>query len=335
MSTPVSYAGVSYSIPAFGDVGYAQGPGNLSSYLIALAANYTTTTALPATSGQIRLAKTDTIDWRNNLNTLNLPLAINGSDQLTFNGSVISTTTINGTVNTGTQFQLAYYATSTNTVSGLTLITASRALASDANGLPVASVTTANELAFVNGVTSAIQTQINAKATDSLVVHLAGSENVTGAKTFNAGAGAITMSGSTIAMGSNKITGLAAPSTTGDALSQGNTASVTDLTVTTTSILNGVNYTLNSGADVALTPCNGGIYVVRDTTNGGGALIIYENNSAPVIVGLSSSGTVFVTGSPTSTQIQLKAGGSLTGMMARAGSSRNGATLTVSTFKNS
>lgn len=69
-----------------------------------------------------------------------------------------------GTVNSGTQFQLAYYATSTNAVSGLTLITASRALASDTNGLPVASATTASELGFVSGVTSAIQTQLNAKA---------------------------------------------------------------------------------------------------------------------------------------------------------------------------
>lgn len=43
-------------------------------------------------------------------------------------------------------------------------VTASRAVASDSNGLPVASATTAAELAFVNGVTSAIQTQINTKA---------------------------------------------------------------------------------------------------------------------------------------------------------------------------
>lgn len=43
-------------------------------------------------------------------------------------------------------------------------ITAARALISDANGIPTHSVTTAAELAFVNGVTSAIQTQINTKA---------------------------------------------------------------------------------------------------------------------------------------------------------------------------
>ena len=45
-----------------------------------------------------------------------------------------------------------------------TTVTASRAVASDANGLPVAATTTAAELDYVNGVTSAIQTQLNAKA---------------------------------------------------------------------------------------------------------------------------------------------------------------------------
>ncbi len=84
-----------------------------------------------------------------------------------FNALVDYLTNINptsGTVNTGTQFQLAYYATSTNAVSGLTLITPSKALVSNASGLPIASVTSAAELAFVNGVTSAIQTQIDLKA---------------------------------------------------------------------------------------------------------------------------------------------------------------------------
>jgi hypothetical protein len=40
-------------------------------------------------------------------------------------------------------------------------ITADRALISDANGLPIASVTTATELSYVSGVTSSIQTQID------------------------------------------------------------------------------------------------------------------------------------------------------------------------------
>lgn len=67
-----------------------------------------------------------------------------------------------------------------------TTVTASRAVATDANGLPTASATTATELGYVSGVTSAIQTQINAKAADSSVVHLSGTESITGAKTFSA-----------------------------------------------------------------------------------------------------------------------------------------------------
>ncbi len=43
-------------------------------------------------------------------------------------------------------------------------ITASRALISDANGIPVAATTTATEIGYVNGVTSAIQTQLGTKA---------------------------------------------------------------------------------------------------------------------------------------------------------------------------
>lgn len=65
-----------------------------------------------------------------------------------------------GTINSGTQYQLAYYSATGTILSGATLITASRALASDANGLPVASATTAAELGYVSGVTSSIQTQL-------------------------------------------------------------------------------------------------------------------------------------------------------------------------------
>lgn len=117
MSTPVVYNGVTYNVPAFGDTGYAQGAGNLSAYLIALATGslnrsggsfiltndvnfgsnfglladyFTSITTNPATAGRFRLAKTDTIDWRNNANSANLALGINGSDLLTFNGTAVT-----------------------------------------------------------------------------------------------------------------------------------------------------------------------------------------------------------------------------------------------------
>lgn len=70
------------------------------------------------------------------------------------------------------------YAWCTNDSSGYmsnTAVTASRAVATDANGLPVASSTTATELGYVNGVTSAIQTQLNGKqASDAELSALAG-----------------------------------------------------------------------------------------------------------------------------------------------------------------
>lgn len=58
----------------------------------------------------------------------------------------------------------AYYWYAANATGVLTplAVTASRAVATDANGLPVAATTTATELGYVSGVTSSIQTQINA-----------------------------------------------------------------------------------------------------------------------------------------------------------------------------
>lgn len=54
---------------------------------------------------------------------------------------------------------------SSGVISENAAITASRAVASDANGQLVAATTTATELGYVNGVTSAIQTQIDTKVT--------------------------------------------------------------------------------------------------------------------------------------------------------------------------
>lgn len=118
MSTPITFNGVAYSVPAYNDSGYAQGAGNLSAYLIAIASGtlqktggifaltadanfgnsfglislyYKSTTANVATAGQIRLARIDTIDWRNQANAANLALGVNSTDQLTYNGVPILT----------------------------------------------------------------------------------------------------------------------------------------------------------------------------------------------------------------------------------------------------
>jgi hypothetical protein len=64
------------------DVNFGATYGLLSSYFKTRGTN-------PASSGLIRLNLTDTIAWRNNANSANLALAVNGTDQLTFNGSAI------------------------------------------------------------------------------------------------------------------------------------------------------------------------------------------------------------------------------------------------------
>ncbi len=78
--------------------------------------------------------------------------------QVATNAAIARSKLAAGTVN-----RLAYNDGSTGLLVDLAAITASRALASDANGLPVAVATTATELGYVNGVTSAIQTQLDAK----------------------------------------------------------------------------------------------------------------------------------------------------------------------------
>lgn len=116
MSTPVTYVANQYNVPAYQDTGYAQGTGNLSSYLIALAtgsltlsggtftltadanfganfglisAYFTSRTASAATAGAVRLANTDTIAWRNFLGSANITMTVNASNQFSFSGADI------------------------------------------------------------------------------------------------------------------------------------------------------------------------------------------------------------------------------------------------------
>lgn len=135
MSTPITFNSVSYSVPAYNDVGYAQGPGNLSAYLIAIAsgtlqqsggtfsltadvnfginfgliAKYLTSeSAGTATAGMLRLAHNDIIAWRNAAGTANLNLTTDGSDNLTYAGNVVLTSAGSGFVSsiTGTTNQV-------------------------------------------------------------------------------------------------------------------------------------------------------------------------------------------------------------------------------------
>lgn len=71
-----------------GDVSFGASFGLISQYFKSAVVN-------PASTGLVRLAKTDTVSWRNNANSANLSLGINGSDQLTFGGTTIPTSTGN------------------------------------------------------------------------------------------------------------------------------------------------------------------------------------------------------------------------------------------------
>jgi len=129
MSTPVTYVGTQYNVPAFQDTGWAQGSGNLSSYLIALATGsltlaggtftltadadfganfglksiyYKSRAANPSSTGVIRLGNTEIVGWRDAGNTTDLELTVNASDQLTFNGVVIASSSGNILIPNGT-----------------------------------------------------------------------------------------------------------------------------------------------------------------------------------------------------------------------------------------
>jgi hypothetical protein len=82
---------------------------------------------------------------------------------INLDGTPVDAITGAGTVN-----RLAYF-TAAQVIDDAAAITAARALISDANGIPTHSATTSTELGYLSGVTSAIQTQLNAK-TDTFTV---------------------------------------------------------------------------------------------------------------------------------------------------------------------
>lgn len=127
MSTVVTYVGTNYNVPAYQDTGYAQGAGNLSSYLIALATGSLTLAggSFPLTAdvdfganfgvksiylksraanvsstGILRLGNTEVIGWRNATNGGDITLTVNASNQLALTGGNFLFTAGNGIVYT-------------------------------------------------------------------------------------------------------------------------------------------------------------------------------------------------------------------------------------------
>lgn len=162
MSSVITFNGQNYIIPATGDTGWGN---NVSSYLIAIAAGslqktggaftlsdeidfgasfgvkslyYKSRSSNVSVTGILRGANGEPlVSWRNAGNSADLPLSVNGSNQLTFNG---------------------------NPIGGSGIYTASRAVITDGSGNLTTATTTSTEIGYLNGVTSAIQTQLNLKA---------------------------------------------------------------------------------------------------------------------------------------------------------------------------
>lgn len=112
---------------------------------------------------------------RLNVKTLKLPsetasrvLYLNGSNQIKSHDNV-SDTELGYLDNATSEIQAQINAKQATITGGATTIlssnlTVSRALVSDGSGKVAAATTTSTEIGFVNGVTSAIQTQLDAKA---------------------------------------------------------------------------------------------------------------------------------------------------------------------------
>ncbi len=157
---------------------------------------YASRTADGADAGQVRLAKTDVISWRNDINDDNLDLGVT-ADVLTFNGvpvgnfvSVSDTATIDLTLSSGVLSAAIVALSIDNTfisnsaaiaVSKLAALTINRAVVTDASGFISAATTTATEIGYVNLVTSPIQAQIDGKqASGNYITALTGDATASG-----------------------------------------------------------------------------------------------------------------------------------------------------------
>lgn len=140
-----------------------------------LAAYFSSRNTPIAQSGIVRLANIDTMCWRNIGNTADLPLAVNGANQLTFDGNVLETgsggdvtgpasATDNAIVRfdgvTGKLVQNSLATVSDTGQINSDSLTASRAVVTDGSKNLISSITTATEITYLNGVTGPIQTQI-------------------------------------------------------------------------------------------------------------------------------------------------------------------------------
>jgi hypothetical protein len=127
---------------------------------------------LTATSNQLVLGTTRTA-------TLTAPTPATASRTYTFPDQGASYSVV---ASEGTQTVNGVKTFGSNPI--MSALTASAVVVTASDKSLGSSLTTVTEVGYVHGVTSDIQTQLNAKAADSAVVHNTGTENVGGAKTF-------------------------------------------------------------------------------------------------------------------------------------------------------
>jgi hypothetical protein len=147
-------------------------------------------------------------------------------------------------------------------VNKLAALTASRAVVTDGSGFVAAATTTATEIGYVNGVTSAIQTQLDSKGTVTSVSGTANQITSTGGATpVLAIANPLTLpgamtAGGAIAMATNKITGLGNGTAAQDAAAFGQLKVLQTVFNTTTTQTNTTSSTFAActNATVTITP---------------------------------------------------------------------------------
>lgn len=158
---PSRNANITYTIP---------NPGNAVT-----ASSFVLTNANQTLTGNNTLSGTITLDSL----TASLPLQLNASNQIVSAAIDLATSQATGIlpiVKGGTNSNAALnnnriMKSLGDAIVEAAAITASRALISDANGIPTHSSVTSTELGYVSGVTSSIQTQIDSKLTKTLAQH--------------------------------------------------------------------------------------------------------------------------------------------------------------------
>lgn len=175
------------------------------------------------------------------------------------------------------------------------------------------------EFNYLNGVTSAIQTQLDAKAADNAVVHLSGTETITGDKSVNA---MLTLLGRLVGASTsdNATTGadqsLANPSTIITRLNNSGLTSVNNIVAPSPASFQFAVYTNNTGSTLVFKNNTGGTAADRIFTgtgadlsvgNGGSVWVFYDsaNSRWRIIGGSGGSSDSMTTVSGTTVTVDL------------------------------